>query len=172
MPHSSFAVVGLAVSAQEVPHLERRREVPLRQMAFSWEPLTAPAPGACGIVKCRQWTLRAVESTRCAQGLFGADLGGMVASDVDRKCEWPRRPAWQPGGATRANDLVMGVGWPAAYSFETGGGDVIRVPVPARAHTAPRRGLSDLAGRWPFDGVFVLSGYAPAHASVEGVGVT
>lgn len=65
----------------------------------------------------------------------------------------------------------MEVGWPAAYSYEPGGGDVIRVPVPARAHTAPRRGVSDL-GRWSFDGVFVLPGCAPTIASVEEVELT
>lgn len=97
----------------------------------------------------------------------------MVAFDVDRKCEWPRRPALdKPGGTTRAKDLVAKVFWPAAHSYEPGGGDVIRVPVPARAHTAPRRGLSDLAGRWSFDGVFVLPEYAPARTSAEGVGMT
>lgn len=48
---------------------------------------------------------------------------------------------------------------------------MIRVPVPARAHTAPRRGLSDLAGRWSFDGVFVLPESAPARTSAEGVGM-
>lgn len=56
-------------------------------------------------------------------------------------------------------------------SYETGGGDVFRVPVPARAHTAPRRGVSDV-GRWSFDGVFVLTENAPARPSVEGVGMT
>lgn len=94
-------------------------------------------------------------STRRSEGPVRWAHGGMVTSDVDRKCEWSRRPAWQPGGTTRAKDLVVGVVWPAAHSFETGGGDVIRVPVPTRAHTAPRRGVSDL-GRWSFDGVFVL----------------
>lgn len=53
------------------------------------------------------------DSTRCAQGLLGEALGGMVTADVDRKCEWPRRPALdKPGGTTRANDLVVGVVWP------------------------------------------------------------
>lgn len=155
----------------------------MRQTTLDWEPLTTPermvhgrlvcpapvpAPRARESVRCRQRVLRAVESTRCTQGLFGADLGGMVASDVDRKCEWPRRPAWQPGGATRANDLVMGVGWPAAHSYEPGGGDVFRVPVPARAHTAPRRGVSD-RGRCSFDGVFVLPGYAPTAPLSRGL---
>lgn len=159
----------------------------MRQLTFAWTPLTGPermvrgrlvcraavpAPGACGILRCRQWAPRAVESTRCAQGLLGAAPSGMVASDVDRKCEWPLRPAWQPGGTTRAKDLVVEVGWPAAHSYRPGGGDVIRVPAPARAHTAPRRGVSDLAGRWSFDGVFVLPAIAPARASAEGVGMT
>lgn len=50
---------------------------------------------------------------------------------------------------------------------------MFRVPVPARAHTAPRRGLSDLAGHWSFDGVFVLSepGNAQYRASDEGDGM-
>lgn len=47
---------------------------------------------------------------------------------------------------------------------------MIRVPVPARAHTAPRRGVSDL-GRWSFDGVFVLPENAPARTSAKGVGM-
>lgn len=123
-------------------------------------------------VRCRQQVLWTLESTRCDQRDVGHGGGGMVASDVDRKCEWPLRPAWQPGGTTRANDLVMGVGWPAARSYDTGGSDVIRVPVPARAHTAPRRGLSAPAGRWSFDRVFVLPEIAPARASTEGAGMT
>lgn len=48
---------------------------------------------------------------------------------------------------------------------------MFRVPAPARAHTAPRRGVSD-RGRWSFDGAFALSGCAPTRASVEGVGMT
>lgn len=52
------------------------------------------------------------------------------------------------------------------------GADVIRVPVPARAHTAPRRGVSSQAGCWSVDGVFVLSERIPNRASDEGVGMT
>lgn len=120
------------------------------------------------VVRCRQRTLCTERSTRCGEGPVGCTCGGMVATDVDRKCEWSRRPALdKPGGTTRAKDLVVGVIWPAAHSFEPGGGDVIRVPAPARAHTAPRRGPSDL-GRWVFDGVFVLPGNVPVRASAEG----
>lgn len=112
-------------------------------------------------------------STRSTQTPMGLIRSGRVALNVDRKCEWPHRPALdKPGGTTRAIDLVAKVVWPAAHSYETGGGDVIRVPVPARAHTAPRRGLSDLAGCWSFDGVFVLPGSIPARTSAEGVGMT
>lgn len=71
-----------------------------------------------------------------------------------------------------AADLVVGVRKPAEHPFrEKEGADVIRVPVPTRAHTAPRRGVSSHAGCWSVDGAFVLSTRSPGRTSVEGAGM-
>lgn len=111
-------------------------------------------------------------STRCPQALGAWRWGGRVAIDVDQDGSGPVDRLGNREGPLGPKDLVVGVLGPtAARSYETGGCDVFRVPVPARAHTAPRRGVSD-RGRWSFDGVFVLPGIAPARTSVEGVGMT
>lgn len=113
------------------------------------------------------------DSTRGAQAPGAPTWSDRVAGDVDQNGSGPVDRLGNREGPLRPRNLVVGVLGPAAHSYETGGGDVFRVPVPARAHTAPRRGLSDL-GRWSFDGVFVLSqsGNAPCRASDEGDGMT
>lgn len=140
---------------------------------YGWaDTVITDLPTAMNMTTCQALSL-ASDSTRCSQALGVGSWGGRVSLDVDQNGSGPiDRPWTSREGPLGPKDLIAGVFKPAARSYEPGGGDVIRVPVPARAHTAPRRGLSDLAGRWSFDGVFVLSEYAPARTSAEGVGMT
>lgn len=163
-----------------VAHLRELRDgqIPV-WLAIHCEPpnpqnaLVLASPSRGRLVRIRQREGRTGVSTRRSQARDESLWGGRVAFDVDPHGSGPVDRLGNREGPLGPTNLVMGVLRPAAHSFETGGGDVFRVPVPARAHTAPRRGFSDL-GRWSFDGVFVLSesGNAPYRASDEGDGMT
>ena len=98
-------------------------------------------------------------------------LRDTVASELDR--EMSVAPSIALGQGERGH-VAEGpcdggpVGLPHTLSAKDG--DVIRVPVPARTHTAPRRGVSS-RGCWSFDGVLVLSARSrPAPLVTRGSG--
>jgi len=135
-----------------------------------------PSSRRCSSLAGRRLTLPqpavAFPATRDPQEHLVNRRNGKVAPDVDQKVKWPRRPALdKPGGATVAEGPCSGGPGACRTPFiRKEGDDVIRVPVPARTHTAPRRGVSS-RGCCSFGGVFVLSARTPVRASVEGAGM-
>ena len=159
-PSRSVQVVGTGTSTWAFVHPKGFKPSSRRCSSLAGRRLTLPQPAV------------ASPATRDPQEHLVNRRNGKVASDVDQKVKWPRRPALdKPGGATVAEGPCSGgpVGLPHTLSAKDG--DVIRVPVPARTHTAPRRGVSS-RGCWSFDGVFVLSARTPVRTSAEGAGMT